>query len=480
MQDAPKIVRERLRVTTSAVNHPDADVLTAFSERSLPQLERDIVLEHLARCGDCRDVVALALPVTESVETPANVPSWGWLAWPALRWGFVAVGILAIGSLGIVQYQRRSEAQKKIQAALSPAANTGAKNETEAKNEALAVPAVASPAQLAKERDGTRSLPAATPAKADKKSSADVPPPQAPPPPASAQPSSGTMNGRAITHTVMGRTVGGPLVANQFANNQWQQNSQTNAFQVPTPAPAAPKSQLGGPVSAGLPVASTVAVNGQPSQVDVQSQDADGLTIESEKMPQQSADEGYAESKVAKSKPADTVFMGASKTAIRSAPAAFDQLGGGPTLAMRWTISSAGGLQRSVDQGNTWQDVSVSAAPGSPAGAQTFETFTPVPAVRAKAAAKDAKADKLNVPITFRAVAANGPDVWAGGSGGLLYHSTDAGGHWTRITPSTGSGVLTGDIISLEFLDGQHGKVSTSTSEIWTTSDAGQSWQKQP
>ncbi len=62
MQNVPKIVRERLRAVTPAVNHPDADALTAFAEHSLPELERDVVLEHLARCGDCRDIVALALP----------------------------------------------------------------------------------------------------------------------------------------------------------------------------------------------------------------------------------------------------------------------------------------------------------------------------------------------------------------------------------------------------------------------------------
>ena len=62
MQNVPKIVRDRLQAAAPAVNHPDADLLTAFAERSLPEHERTVVLEHLARCGDCRDIVALALP----------------------------------------------------------------------------------------------------------------------------------------------------------------------------------------------------------------------------------------------------------------------------------------------------------------------------------------------------------------------------------------------------------------------------------
>ena len=72
MQNVPKIVRERLKAATPAVDHPDADVLTAFAERSLPKREQGVVLEHLARCGDCRDIVALALPATEPVEAVGN------------------------------------------------------------------------------------------------------------------------------------------------------------------------------------------------------------------------------------------------------------------------------------------------------------------------------------------------------------------------------------------------------------------------
>src|ERR1700758_5331321 len=51
MQNVPNIVRDRLKAAT-AVSHPDADTLTAFSERLLPGAERAVVLEHLARCGD--------------------------------------------------------------------------------------------------------------------------------------------------------------------------------------------------------------------------------------------------------------------------------------------------------------------------------------------------------------------------------------------------------------------------------------------
>jgi len=97
---------------------------------------------------------------------------------------------------------------------------------------------------------------------------------------------------------------------------------------------------------------------------------------------------------------------------------------------------------------------------------------------RAKAAPKD-KADAKAKPIIFRAVAANGPDVWAGGSEASLFHSTDSGDHWIRIQPSWRGVLLSGDILSLQFGDPQHGRIVTSTAEIWTTADAGQTWDKQ-
>src|SRR5215471_6921750 len=103
MEKVPQIVSERLRAASSAVGHPDPDVLTAFSEHSLRKSERGAVIEHLARCGECREIVALALPVSDQLPESARSASEGWLTWPVLRWGFVAAGIVAIASLGVVR-----------------------------------------------------------------------------------------------------------------------------------------------------------------------------------------------------------------------------------------------------------------------------------------------------------------------------------------------------------------------------------------
>jgi Carboxypeptidase regulatory-like domain/Photosynthesis system II assembly factor YCF48 len=136
-----------------------------------------------------------------------------------------------------------------------------------------------------------------------------------------------------------------------------------------------------------------------------------------------------------------------------------------------WSLNPAGRLQRSFDQGKTWLPVDVNANPA---------LYAAVVAETSRAKAKDAeKARKAPVVLTFRALAVAGSDVWVGGSGGALYHSVDAGSHWTRVVPATSGTVLTNDIVSLEFSDPQHGKLSTSAGEAWTTADAGQTWQKQ-
>ena len=145
----------------------------------------------------------------------------------------------------------------------------------------------------------------------------------------------------------------------------------------------------------------------------------------------------------------------------------------------RWGVSSSGVLQRSFDGGNTWENV-------NPVLNEALVSSHPATqrAMEADAAnSGQAKSQKATVPVdpgaVFRAVAAFGLEVWAGGSDGVLYHTSDGGNHWIRVTPSVAGARLTGDIVGIQFSDPQHGKIATSNAELWTTSDTGQTWQKQ-
>ena len=81
---------------------------------------------------------------------------------------------------------------------------------------------------------------------------------------------------------------------------------------------------------------------------------------------------------------------------------------------------------------------------------------------------------------TFRVVAVVGNDVWAGGSGGALFHSDNSGESWSRVAIATGSGGAdTGAIVSIQFSDPQHGTVVTSGGSRWSTSDGGATWARQ-
>ena len=109
----------------------------------------------------------------------------------------------------------------------------------------------------------------------------------------------------------------------------------------------------------------------------------------------------------------------------------------------KWTLSPDGLPQRSFDAGKTWEKMQVDHHTG------------------------------------FRALSAQGMDVWVGGLAGILYHSSDVGMHWTRIIPVAENTTLASDIVSMDFRDGVHGKLMTGNRESWTTSDGGKTWQKE-
>ena len=144
MTEVPKIVYDRLRaarphgaapptVPLREQAHPDANLLTAFAEQTLSATEREGVLDHLAVCGDCRDVIVLALPAADLTTAPVMTDAeagrstgeasknrlasgnfvglktnWLRLVSPrfsgsGLRWAAVAAGIAVVASVLLVR-----------------------------------------------------------------------------------------------------------------------------------------------------------------------------------------------------------------------------------------------------------------------------------------------------------------------------------------------------------------------------------------
>jgi hypothetical protein len=301
--------------------------------------------------------------------------------------------------------------------------------------------------------------------------------------------------------------VGGVGAANQLSNSQQVNQLATNSSQensfafdansVPSAqsTPVAPARSIHG---AAVPstsktldaqsgaAAPSVSNGPRQDQGQAQNQQPDLKQAQQQPADVEHAD-AYSESDKAlsKAKPAtEQVEVSAVAPAIDAASSPESVLTArniGSLPGLTWSITATGGLQRSLDNGKTWQDVSVTVSPATAPRLMTEQVavygYEKKNHDKDKKDAKAAKEQASSAPV-FRAVAANGLDVWAGGSAGALFHSVDAGDHWSRIFPLVGSTRLTADIMAIQFSDPEHGTVSTATSEVWTTADAGASWQK--
>jgi Photosynthesis system II assembly factor YCF48 len=128
--------------TAVADAHPDPDTLTAYAERLLCPEERNLVLQHLAACEHCREVVMLTLPEPEAAAKAAvALPAGrGWRGLLTPRWGLAASAVAVAVVVGVVVQSPRKSAPAVENA-------TQAQNEKAAKQEvAPAVSSLVAPA----------------------------------------------------------------------------------------------------------------------------------------------------------------------------------------------------------------------------------------------------------------------------------------------------------------------------------------------
>jgi hypothetical protein len=90
--------------------HPDSDVLTAFSESALMQVERQKVLAHLSGCADCREVLSIA--ATAALDSMDDIEPFHQTSSPVaprrrwLSWASVIAGLLVVCSVLLVYQQK--------------------------------------------------------------------------------------------------------------------------------------------------------------------------------------------------------------------------------------------------------------------------------------------------------------------------------------------------------------------------------------
>ncbi|MGB8522996.1 MAG: YCF48-related protein [Candidatus Acidiferrales bacterium] len=464
MQDVPKIVLKRLQETSAAGPHPDADLLNAFAEQSLAEPERVRVTDHLARCSDCRQVLALSVPAMELVAvaasaTPASTtPARSrWFAWPVLRWGVAAAGIIAIASIGIVQYRQWHRSDTLVSSLASP-------SETTAAPEQALPPSPATESQeSARQADKEKQVQAqnwALPSRADNSPAFKFVRPANPATPAPramhGAPSGTAAGGRIRSGSAVGVA---PKVApspprETFGVAGGSKGAMPQAAAKPAPSPSAAQSVEASSSSQTVEVVESQAA---PLPATAKDQVSDQLDEEQKDLPSQY---NYSTS---------------SSVPETNDLAAAEAGSGTHHPSPRWSISADGALQRSFDQGKTWLDVNVNSRPVS----SHSKAASNIDNVYEQDSLKKKVEPQPSPSQVFRAVSAQGAEVWAGGSEAMLYHSADSGAHWARVLPSSSGAILTGDITSIQFSDPQHGRVATSTAEVWITTDDGQTWRRQ-
>jgi hypothetical protein len=448
MDQPPKIVQQRLRETQKPGIHPDPDLLAAFAEKSLTDRERAQVLQHLADCADCREIVSLATPEIKPTLSPSatRLP---WLSWPVVRWGALAACVVVVGAAVTLHYDRRRSVEP-YPAEQVPAPPVAALESEVAQqpNQKLAAK-IAPPSPLQSDRDfGT----AAGKLSKQREKNAEV----------------GVLAGTQVPVP--------PGLADQSENTPGFTNKQlasSNALKsADKPLPPAGRLVAAAPAPS---IKTTVAESGTGRAQNVTREDAldaaARTTTETvagaapmaqtaeRKAKDESNKKGLNEEELNKetlrrevqaareaAPSADSIGDRKRDSSagqnMQAASGGYAKVSGvGSYAAPRWTLSAGGVPQRSLDFGRTWQSIPVASN------------------------------------VVFRALAANDSDIWVGGAAGALYHSSDAGQHWIQVKPVADGKPLTADITAVEFSDARHGRLTTANREIWITDDAGDTWQ---
>lgn len=430
MTEVPKIVCDRLQAAAQSAQgpvHPDADLLAAFAEQALSATEREGVLGHLALCLDCREVVALALPIqidvrdaqvrdgqvidaqikdeSHEVHTTASrpaapAPHWFHFARPNLRWAALAAAVAVLASVLLVY-------PGKLNVALLPPATRQ-------------IPPSSSSTQVASSSTSMDRAPLAK---------TETPQPTR----TELQPSRSSGARGAFTASPQ------PALGMQLATNQKQS--------MPADTPKLPVT--GGAMatfdsaSGSRAANETVEVSAAASEPSPAPSPEGNLMARNEAPAIEKAKPAPQGIEAESSEPQQTPGVGAAGSARLQArnmmkAARASELSATPAPSAVWMIA-AGVLQRSLDGGATWQNALQAAQP-------------------------------------FLCYANHDKDVWAGGRAGTLFHSADGGVTWVQVEATINSQRLTSDVRHIDVPSAAEIVLFTTNNEVWSTVDSGKSW----
>jgi hypothetical protein len=424
MEQIPKVVRQRLQTTAEAGVHPDANVLAGFVEKSLNERERAEVLGHLGRCVDCRDIVLRASPELVSAPISVGLVRSSWLRGPVLRWGALAACLVVVSAAVMLRREHPVSTETSIEAVSSRPPAVAAENKA-AETAAAQAPSqerAAAKGAFPLPQASRRELPLTSPGK-NQLARSDG---------SKGRVIAGTRAAARPDENATAPVPSPPELENRASRYQKKQVQQDQTVEL-----GAEAANLDAEAPTVAPGTETVTFQAEAGQLTTLQDTMTGRAKDA-KEPQPKSGAGAALSRnVPAAPPAKADYKVSAQIASNVV-----QLRNPMTTTPRWTLSPDGVLERSLDSGRTWETIPVAAS------------------------------------AALRALAADGFEIWVGGAAGALYHSSDIGQHWVRVIPTVDGKALDADIIGVAFTDASNGKLTTSNHETWTTSDAGQSWQK--
>jgi Photosynthesis system II assembly factor YCF48 len=471
MPELSQLVRQRLSARVAAGDHPDADTLTAYTEQLLSAGERKRVLEHVAVCGECRDVLTLSLPQT--VETlpvlALAAPRRGW-RWKSALGLAASLATLAVITTVIVELPRGPASFQSAQQSATPANPTGSDNLNSAAK--AAQPESATPnSVVADERRATPSRPAESGVTVPRIAGNVVTMRSAP------APTSPTGVTTAAVNSSIPAVAEARLPERDYLNKQMFDAGQGGNEAVPSVAeiPAAPlpglaQTQLSPPLSSNAPL----------SFAELSPQTENGKMLPSQQLPHPPNNHfglGLVPNLPALGRKAEAKAGALARRTLAIPPgaltfSAMESNALNPSREDQVQSADANKAQAGdLDQSSAFSQRAL-------AGGQTFSaSLAAAWKVSGGRLLKSTDSTNWNAgygpgDIDFTVVASRGANIWAGGANAELVHSADGGATWDRITLGASAA---GSITIIEF-GGSNVHVKSSSGQEWSSQDGGKTW----
>lgn len=448
-QQFDRALARLLRDASPESRCPDAETLSAYHERSLPEAQMVHLKEHISQCVRCQEILTLVeqseeVPAEEwdKQEEPAQVygeqlpaltgagtprplqpTTRGAAAAPIVtpipempsraRWRWlIPVGALAacaIAAVGIreIQMQQRKEAAMSVQMA-----------QNQQPRQQAAVPLSVPPAPQSMQQLNQRQQEAQAPDKAmrDQKQASPAAP-RAVPPPSEAI----TSNNAAVA----------PNATNEPALTPRREELTNRAARMV--APAAPE-------ASDFAIA-TKDHSSEAVKVPAPSPPAAAGALK-KSAPEEKAKEEARSSPPAVELQADSISavpLNGVTANLLEAAAADHRYIVAPGMKSVWRVGALGKIERSSDRGKTWKEENSG--------------------VTADLTAGSAASDKI---------------CWVIGKSGTILLSTDGGKHWQRVVSP-----IAGDIGGIHATDAQHASIWDVLNRVsYETSDGGATWSR--